>query len=138
MRSSRHDRHGRAARTDNDRRRRPSDGFRAAHGGRFSDLVAEAIAELPDRLAEAVAGLELVITDVPPIDDRAIKAREVPLAQVIGHGRTRRLLVYRRPIEIRATSRAEVVGVARGAIGEEVARAFGIDDEGLFDDGDDW
>ena len=135
MRRGRHDRHGRASRADNDRRRRPSDGFRTAHGPRFSDLVEDAIAELPDPLAEAVEGLEVVVEDVPaiaPIDHEAtLGPGEVPLARVVDG---RRLVVYRRPVELRAASRTEIIEVMRVAIGEEVARVLGIDDQGLYDD----
>ncbi len=148
MRSRRHDRHGRAIRADNNRRRRPSDGFRTAHGARFSDLVENAIAELPPALLKGVSGVEVVIEAVPPVDDEVIAKGEVPLARLVESpggrpggtppgGEGRRLVVYRRPLELRGASRSELVEVIRTAIGVEVARVLGIEDiDDLFDDED--
>ena len=147
MSSRRHDRHGRAKRADNNRRRRPPDGFRATHGARFSDLVENAISELPPALLQGVSGVEIVIEAVPPLDSAAIAKGAVPLARLLEHrgesGGTspvtegRRLVVYRRPLELRSSSRSELVEVIRIAIGMEVARFMGIEDvDGLFDDGD--
>lgn len=160
MRSKRYDRHGRVIRADNNRRRRPPDGFRTAHGARFSDLVENAIAELPPTLLEGVSGVDVVIEAIPPVDDKVIARGEVPLARLFdepvqGPGtletrripvgsettssmtRSRRLVVYRRPLELRSTSRGELIEVIRTAIGVEVARFLGIEDSGdLFDDED--
>lgn len=148
MPNRRHDRHGRATRGDNNRRRRPPDGFRATHGARFSDLVENAISELPPALLEGISGVEVVIEAVPPPDDTAIARGEVPLARLLEHPVTggspppvtegRRLVVYRRPLELRSTSRSELIEVIRTAIGMEVARFLGIEDiDGLFND-EDW
>jgi predicted Zn-dependent protease with MMP-like domain len=137
MSKGRHDRRGRAARADNDRRRRPSDGFRAAHGARIWDWVEDAIAELPGPLAEAVAALEVVVEDVPEIDETAMDRLEVPLARIQQRGGMRSLVVYRRPLELRGTTRAEVIEVTRTAIAEEVARYLGIDLDDLYDGEDD-
>jgi predicted Zn-dependent protease with MMP-like domain len=134
MRKGRHDRHGRLARANNDRRRRPSDGFRAAHGARFSDLVEDALTELPSALAEAVAGIDMVIEDVPPVGERALVDQAVPLARMVEQAGTRRLVVYRRPLELRGTTRLEVIEAVRIAVGEEVARHLGLDFDELFGD----
>jgi predicted Zn-dependent protease with MMP-like domain len=148
MRSKRYDRHGRATRTDNNRRRRPSDGFRTAHGARFSDLVEHAIAELPSTLLEGVSGLEVVIEAVPPVDDGVIAKGEVPLVRLLdgrvqasggtsGVAEGRRLVIYRRPLELRGASRSELIEVIRTAIGVEIAQFLGIQDfDDLFDDED--
>lgn len=129
MRRGRHDRHGRAARADNDRRRRPSDGFRTVHGARFSDLVEDAIAALPGPLLEGMSGVEVVIEDVPPVDTEAFTTGEVPLARLREAPEGRWLVVYRRPLELRSSSRSELIEVTRTAIGVEVARALGIEDD---------
>jgi predicted Zn-dependent protease with MMP-like domain len=137
MRSRRHDRHNRVTRADSNRRRRPSDGFRAAHGARFSDLVENAIAELPLPLLKGISGVEVVIETVPPVDDHVIARGEVPLARLLERPEGRRLVVYRRPLELRGTSRGELVEIIRTAIGVEVAQVLGITDvDDLFDDGD--
>jgi hypothetical protein len=49
----------------------------------------------------------------------------------------RSLVVYRRPLELRGTTRAEVIEVTRTAIAEEVARYLGIDLDDLYDGEDD-
>jgi len=134
MRKRRHDRHGRVARANNDRRRRPSDGFRTAHGARFTDLVGDALAELPGSLAEAVAEIDVSVEDVPAIDEGRTPEDGVPLARITDWAGSRRLVVYRRPLELRATTRAELIDVTSRAIAEEVARHLGLDIEDLFDD----
>ncbi|MGH8909589.1 MAG: hypothetical protein ACRD0K_24645 [Egibacteraceae bacterium] len=134
MSNRRHDRHGRAARADNDRHHRPSDGFRAAHHARFSDWVQEALAELPHPLAEAVADFEIVVESVPEIDEHILATLEVPLAQLQGPTGAQRLVVYRRPLELRGTIKPEVIDATRTAIAEELARHLGIDLDDLLDD----
>lgn len=116
------DRHGRANRGDNDRHRRPSDGFRARDAARFRSLVDDAIERLPPRLAEPLTGNRITVADVPT---PAVVPPAVPLAGWDG----RVLTVYRRPLEFRAGSRAELEDVTRMAIGEAVARTLGLDDD---------
>lgn len=150
MPSRRHDHHGRATRADNNRRRRPSDGFRAAHGARFSDLVEDAIAELPPILLKGMSGVDIVIEAVPPVGDEVIARGEVPLARLLEKAVTpgetletppmhagRCLVVYRRPLELRSASRSELIEVIRTALGVEIARSLGIENiDDLFDE--DW
>jgi predicted Zn-dependent protease with MMP-like domain len=131
------DRHGRAARSDNDRRRRPSDGFRMHDAQRFAELVDDVLTTLPQRLLDAVAGARVVVDDVPPLpaDQLVGGADDVPLARFEPEaGGT--LTVFRRPLELRAFSRDELDEVVRLAVGQEVARATGIDDDldDLWDD----
>ncbi len=126
------DRHGRGFRADNDRRRRPADGFRVRDAARFAQIVEEAVSTLPTRLAEPVEAAEITVTAVPP-ETTAVRGPP-QLADLSAN----RLTVYRRPLESRAEGRAELVAVVRLAVGEAVARALGIDDDldDLFDD--DW
>jgi predicted Zn-dependent protease with MMP-like domain len=124
------DRHGRAARADNDPRRRPSDGFRAVTAQRFRRLVDAIVAGLPQRYAAPLTGATIVVEDLPPppLVDRE---GEVLLAR-FDHGR---LTVYRRPLEMRAESRQMLEDATMVAIAQAVARSLGFDDdiEGLFD-----
>jgi predicted Zn-dependent protease with MMP-like domain len=126
------DRHGRGFRADNDRRRRPADGFRVRDAARFAQIVEEAVSTLPTRLAEPVEAAEITVTAVPPETTAVLGPPQ--LADLSAN----RLTVYRRPLESRAEGRAELVAVVRLAVGEAVARALGIDDDldDLFDD--DW
>lgn len=116
------DRHARTARVDNDRRRRPSDGFRLRDGSRFLRVVDDAAASLPHRLAEPLAAAGFQVSEVPPgsSDDE-----DVQLATFAAGV----LTVYRRPLELRAQDRGDLEDAVRIAIGEAVAKSLGIDDD---------
>lgn len=121
------DRHGRATRADNDRRRRPSDGFRLRDAERFARLAEDALATLPEPLLDALEDAELEIVDVPP--EPPPGADEVALAEFRpARGRVpARVTVYRRPLEARALARLDLVELVRMAVGREVAVALGLD-----------
>lgn len=124
----REDRHGRAARADSDRRRRPSDGFRLRDRGRFERITEDAIGTLPPLLLDALTDAELLVEEIPPGPAQADE--EVPLADFrpAARGRQRaRITVYRRPVEARAQGRAELAELVRLAVGREVAIALGLD-----------
>ena len=127
----REDRHGRALRADNERSRRPSDGYRVRDARRFTRLVQEAVDALPDALLDAVNDAELVVEEVPPADPRD---DEPPLAAFRPgrRGQRAQVTVYRRPIELRAASRGELGELIRLAVGRQVATALGLEAE--FDD----
>ena len=125
------DRHGRTARADSDRRRRPAPGFRARNVGRFRQIVEDAVDTLPERLAAPLDDAELEIADVPPGGGDTVS-----LAHFRPSPRPALLTVYRRPLESRAESRIELEEIVRIAIGEAIARALGITDlDDLFGDG---
>jgi len=121
----RQDRHGRATRPDNDRRRRPAHGFRTRDLTRFADLARDALSELPDELLAAVANADLIVEEVPP--EPSLVRPDVPLAAVQLGPESSRVTIYRRPLESRAADRAELTDLLRAAIGREVAEALGID-----------
>lgn len=124
------DRHGRAARSDSDRRRRPATGFRARDVRRFRQIVEDAVDTLPEQLASPLDSADLVIVDIPPRS-----GDPVDLASFQPAATPPLLTVYRRPLEMRAESRLELEEVVRIAVGEAVARALGITDiDDLFDD----
>lgn len=124
------DRHGRASRADNDPRRRPSDGYRVATTARFRRIVESAVAALPARLAEPLAGARLIVAEVPP-EPGVTADGDVVLATFGGDV----LTVYRRPVESRADSRAALEETLMLAIGEAVAASLGYggDIGDLFD-----
>ncbi len=126
----RDDRHGRTARADNDRRRRPSDGFRVRDAARFERLAREALATLPEELLEHLDDAEVRVDDLPVLPSSGVgHSDEVPLAvfERAAAGRRPRVVVYRRPLEARALDRADLTELLRSAIGHEVAEALGID-----------
>ena len=138
------DRHGRASRADNDRRHRPVDGFRLRDARRFAHVVEDAIASLPERFHVHIADALVQVVDVPPDPSPADPpdwlepGGGVPLSRFTpgAGGRPGRLEVYRRPLESRALSRGELAELVRSAVGQEIARAVGFDDDldDLFDD----
>lgn len=125
------DRHGRTGRVDNDPRRRPPDGYRLRGAARFRQVATEVVASLPDRFAQALVGVRLVVEEVPepPMTDLD---GDVKLATFDGTT----LTVYRRPIELRAENRGTLEDTIVLAVGRAVARRLGWEDdvEGLFDE----
>lgn len=134
------DPHARAWRANNDRRRRPADGFRVRDRVRFAQLVEDVLVTLPDVLLDAARDAEVRIDDVPAVGRASAGAApDVPLAVFVPAASRRPpvLTVYRRPLEARAASRGDLLEVLRLAIGHEIARVLGIDDA-LDDLDDDW
>lgn len=141
------DRHGRHRRADGDRRRRPVDGYRTRDLGRFGRLVDEVLGSLPEPLLTQLDGALVRIEDVPPVDadevrlalyrpgSRHCSPRRAPAwsgtAETTARGDL--LVLYRRPIEARATSRAELVELVREVVVLELADHLGIDDDRLDD-----
>lgn len=125
------DRHGRAARVDNDPRRRPADGFRLRGADRFRRVVGEVVSTLPERFVQALGGARLAVEEVPeaPMTDAN---GDIKLATFDGTT----LTVYRRPIELRAENRGTLEETIVVAVGQAVARRLGWGDgiDDLFDD----
>jgi predicted Zn-dependent protease with MMP-like domain len=109
------DHHGRFRRTEPDTRRGPRAGYRTASRARFERLVRDAVADLPAELREQLARVELSVEDVPPAGGGA-----VPLATLDMSAAVPRLLLYRRPLEMRAESKADLVDLVRDAVAREV------------------
>ncbi len=134
------DRHGRFRRADADRRRRPNDGFRLSNLRRFERLIDDALASLPPELLAYVQNVQLMVEDVPPADVLG-RGDEVLLGLYQGVPRTARagdppvlpdrITLYRRPIEARASNRAELGELVRDVVVHELAHHFGIDDDRL-------
>jgi len=118
------DRHGRAARADNDPRRRPADGYRIRTPKRFRRVVEEAVASLPDRFAEPLSNARLHVVDVPP-DPIVTIDGDIVLA-TFGDDL---LTVYRRPVEARADSRGALEDILAIAIAQAVGRSQGWGDD---------
>ncbi|WP_052666158.1 metallopeptidase family protein [Nitriliruptor alkaliphilus] len=137
----RDDRHARHRRADTDRRRRPVDGFRASDRRRFERLVEDAVAGLPEELLSHLDNVQLTVVDVPPADPVGDGRDAVLLGLYQGVPRTERtwgaaalpdrITLFRRPLEARASSRAELAEIVRETVVHEIAHHFGIDDDRL-------
>ena len=137
------DRHARHRRRPADPRRRPVEGYRPTGALRFDRVVGDALRSLPPPLLEHIRRVEVHITYLPPTAPPGAAA-EVPLGryQTAETARWRRgaanrpvdrLVLYRRPLEARARSRAELVALVREVVVHELAHHLGIDDDGIED-----
>lgn len=134
------DRHDRRRRARPDRRRAPADGYRATSSDRFARLVDDAIATLPREFLDYLDNVQIVVEDVPPADVLG-EGDEILLGLYQGVPRTERsadppvlpdhITLYRRPIEARANSKADLAELIREVVVHEVAHHFGIDDDRL-------
>ncbi|MEX1162479.1 MAG: metallopeptidase family protein [Nitriliruptor sp.] len=134
----RDDRHARHRRADVDRRRRPVDGHRVHGRDRFERIVVDALGALPPPLLAHLDGVALAIEEVPGPDVDG--AGQVPLARYArgaataadaAHPAPARLTVFRRPLEARALSRADLTELIQLAVVHEVADHLGLDDDDL-------
>lgn len=132
------DRHARHRRTDADRRRRPSDGHRSADRSRFSRLVHDAAEGLPPALRAELERVELVVRDVPTEGADVSRLEPAVSGDPTSPGSgPDRLTLFRRALELRATSKLDLVELVREALAAALADRLGIDDDGS-DDGPRW
>jgi hypothetical protein len=92
---------------------------------RFGDLVVAAVDRLEPRWGRRLAAVDVEIYDVP---DVAGDLEEVPLAahrQARG-SRTVTLVVYRRPVELRAPEHLARVDLVRDLVAEQLADVLGL------------
>lgn len=77
-----------------------------------------------------LAGVEFAVEEVPPPGAEAWSADPVPLGRVVRAGRNEpaRIVVYRRPLEVRA-SRADLSLLVHEIVVEQVADLLGLDPE---------
>ena len=108
-----------------------------SRGEVFDDLVLDAVEEASRPWADALRDLEVVVKDVPPpLPDDAVglvadgtAAGGVPLAQALpaSGGRSPRLVVYRRPLELRAEDVTDLRELLHEVAVDAVAELLGID-----------
>ncbi|WP_153506413.1 metallopeptidase family protein [Cumulibacter manganitolerans] len=110
----------------------------------FDDLVLDIVEQLDPQWQRIMEQVELAVEDVPPvthahIDDvihqpNVIEDSSVPLSRLIpGHvdglGREHlpRIVVYRRPLEVRGKSPSDLQALVGDVIVEQLANLLGID-----------
>ncbi|MBY8876928.1 metallopeptidase family protein [Actinacidiphila acidipaludis] len=99
----------------------------------FDDLVRDAADRLERRWPQ-LADVEFAVQEVPwPQDGPAPDGDPVPLGRLIGAGKDRpsRIVVYRRPVEIRAKSRDERALLVHEVVVEQVAELLGLSPENV-------
>lgn len=139
-RRPRRDRHGRGLRgllypTD-----LPASRSRAE---RFDALVLEALEPIEARWHTELTDLDVAVDDVPDLrsaepdaawQEGVLEDRDVPLARLVPAGVDRRgqptrarIVVYRRPLEVRARDGADLADLVHDVLVEQVAAYLGLD-----------
>ena len=139
---TRRDRHGRGLRG---RLVPPTVPLSRSRAEQFDDLVLDAVEDLERRWERELAGVEFAVEDVPWVDHSSpddvvldsdvLDDSSVPLARVLpahregGQEHPARIVVYRRPLEIRAADRDDLADLVRDVVVDQVAVLLGRDPE---------
>ncbi|MCF6507191.1 metallopeptidase family protein [Blastococcus sp. MG754426] len=139
---SRRDRHGRGLRGRLVPAQVPLSRSRAEQ---FDDLVLDAVEDLERRWERELAGVEFAVEDVPWVEhtdpDEALLDSDVlddagvPLSRLLPARREQgeevppRIVVYRRPLELRAHDREDLADLVRDVVVDQVATLLGRDPE---------
>jgi hypothetical protein len=93
---------------------------------RFDTLVLEAVGALEQRWSDELDAVEFAVEETPVLPDDWT-APTVPLASLVDSPRTdgRRLVLFRRPIELRAEGHAELGALVFAVLVEQVAELLG-------------
>jgi hypothetical protein len=118
----RRDRHGRGLRGP---LAPPTSPLTEPRADQFADVVVRAVDRLEPRWGAHLVEVDVEVVDAPSVDD---VTTEVPLAayRTGPRGRTVTVLVYRRPVELRAPDRAARVELVRDLVAEQLADALGL------------
>jgi predicted Zn-dependent protease with MMP-like domain len=97
---------------------------------RFDDLALGIVTEIDERWQDRLGLVEYAVEDTPLVPDDWT-AETVPLSSLVrGSGTTpTRLVLFRRPIEHRCETRAELEDLLLTVVVEQVAELLGIDAE---------
>lgn len=104
----------------------------------FDDLVLDTVDSL-ERYARELADVEFAVEDVPPelnvYDSDVLEDGDVPLARLQparpGQSSPARIVLYRRPLELRASHRDDLADLVHDVIIEQVATLLGVDPDEL-------
>lgn len=94
----------------------------------FDEHVLDVVERLGARWGEQLEDLEFAVEDVPPADPSPWEAGEVPLGRFFPADRALapRVVLYRRPVELRAGSEMGLADLVRTVLVEQVAHALGV------------
>ncbi|MEU6366031.1 metallopeptidase family protein [Streptomyces sp. NPDC046931] len=128
-RPRRRDRHGRGMRGPI---APPQVPLAASRAEAFADLVQDSVERLERRWPQ-LADIDFVVLEVPRLDGpgQAWSDEAVPLGGTVpaGDGRRARVVVYRRPVEIRTKGRDERAALVHEVVVEQVAELLGLTPE---------
>ncbi|MGW0885052.1 metallopeptidase family protein [Streptomyces sp. NPDC002671] len=99
----------------------------------FADLVQDSVERLERRWPQ-LAEIDFLVLEVPRLEGQATEAwsdEAVPLGGVVParEGRRARVVVYRRPVEIRTKGRDERAALVHEVVVEQVAELLGLTPE---------
>lgn len=101
---------------------------------RFDGLVLDAVEHVEGRWHQQLAEVEFAVEEVPadaesrPIAEE-IESAGVPLARLLpaANGSPPRIVVYRRPVELRAHDREDLEDLIHDIVVEQISRYLGLD-----------
>lgn len=122
--ATRRDRHGRGVRGPLAPAGSP---LALSRAERFDELVVDIVDRLNRRLGHRLASVEFAVEDVPSMDDW--NRDWVPLARTYAAegALPARVVVFRRPVETRATVRRQLRHLVGDVLAEQVAELLGVD-----------
>lgn len=112
---------------------------------RFDALVLEALEPIEARWRSELTGLDVAVDDVPDLrsarkggsaewEDGVVADRDVPLARLVpagvdnrGQPTRARIVVYRRPLEVRARDGADLADLVHEVLVDQIAAYLGLD-----------
>lgn len=112
---------------------------------RFDQAVLEAVADLESRWPGRLDAFDFAVDEVPavpadgpePVSDEVVLDAGVPLARFLpagvdarGHPTRARIVVYRRPLEVRSGDAGELGDLVVEVLGEQLSAVLGEPDDG--------
>jgi predicted Zn-dependent protease with MMP-like domain len=100
---------------------------------RFDGIVLDAVEHVEARWRDQLKSVDFAVEEVPPHDgerfEDEIESAGVPLARLLPGGRDAppRIVLYRRPLELRAVDREDLEDLVHDVVVEEVAHFLGLD-----------
>ncbi len=96
----------------------------------FDEVVQAGAARALRYLGPRHAEVEFAVEDVPESDPTPWEEQVAPLGRTLAAGRTsRRIVLYRRPIQARAATSTELEALVREVLAEQVAALLGVPPE---------
>jgi predicted Zn-dependent protease with MMP-like domain len=99
-------------------------------GERFDQLVLDVVSAIDERWSDRLGVLEYAVEDAPQVPDDW-QPETVPLSSLVrgARGAPTRLVLFRRPIEHRAATRADLEAMVLTVVVEQVAELLGVEPE---------
>ncbi|RKS05378.1 zinicin-like metallopeptidase [Nocardiopsis sp. Huas11] len=98
----------------------------------FDDLVLDAVERLERLWARELANVDFLVEDVPPIPLGGRPTESIPFSRLDTDPAGRaRIVVYRRPVEIRTKDPEEMALLVHETVVEEVANLLGVEPESV-------